>query len=107
MTISKEIEKVTKEINEKYDQQESTIYVSSADLVETSVQTMIKEVLLGALFATIVIMIFLRNIRTTFITIVSIPLSLCFTLVLVILVWGNIKYFNAWRSCSCCWSLGG
>lgn len=83
VTISKEIEKVTKEINKKYDTQESTIYVASADMVETSVQTMVKEVLLGALFATIVIMIFLRNIRTTFITIISIPLSLCFTLFLL------------------------
>ncbi|TQR19909.1 efflux RND transporter permease subunit [Psychrobacillus vulpis] len=81
--ISKEVEKVTKEINEKYDQQESVVYVSSADLVENSVHTMIKEVLLGALFATIVIMLFLRNIRSTFITIVSIPLSLCFTLFLL------------------------
>ena len=88
VTISKEIEKVTKEINEKYNQQESVIYISSADLVENSVHTMIKEVLLGALFATIVIMLFLRNIRTTFITIVSIPLSLCFTLFL--LSWSGV-----------------
>lgn len=88
VTISKEIEKVTKEINEKYDQQESVLYISSADLVQNSVQTMIKEVLLGALFATIIIMIFLRNIRSTFITIVSIPLSLCFTLFL--LSWSGV-----------------
>ncbi|MFJ8065656.1 efflux RND transporter permease subunit [Psychrobacillus sp. NPDC096426] len=83
VTISKEVAKVTKEINEKFKQQESTLYISSADLVENSVHTMIKEVLLGALFATIVIMLFLRNIRSTFITIVSIPLSLCFTLFLL------------------------
>ena len=88
VSISKEVEKVTKEINEKYDQQEATIYVSAADMVETSVQTMVKEVLLGALFATIVIMIFLRNIRSTFITIVSIPLSLCLTLFL--LSWSGV-----------------
>ncbi|MEK4715701.1 efflux RND transporter permease subunit [Sporosarcina sp. FSL K6-5500] len=88
VTISKEIEKVTKEINEKYNQQESVIYISSADLVENSVHTMIKEVLLGALFAAIVIMLFLRNIRSTFITIVSIPLSLCFTLFL--LSWSEV-----------------
>ncbi|MGX9134849.1 efflux RND transporter permease subunit [Rummeliibacillus sp. JY-2-4R] len=83
VAISKEVEKVTKEINKEFDQQESTIYVSSADLVQNSVHTMIKEVLIGALFATIVIMLFLRNIRTTLITIVSIPLSLCFTLFLL------------------------
>lgn len=88
VTISKEIEKVTKEINEKYDQQESVIYISSADMVQNSVHTMIKEVLLGALFATIVIMVFLRNIRSTFITIISIPLSLCFTLFL--LSWSGV-----------------
>lgn len=83
VAISKEVEKVTKEINKEYAQQESVIYVSSADLVQNSVHTMIKEVLIGALFATIVIMLFLRNIRTTLITIVSIPLSLCFTLFLL------------------------
>ncbi|WP_338471451.1 efflux RND transporter permease subunit [Niallia sp. XMNu-256] len=81
--VSKEVERLTDEINEKYDLQESTIYVSSADLVENSVHTMIKEVLLGAFFATIVIMLFLRNIRSTFITIISIPLSLCLTLFLL------------------------
>lgn len=83
VTISKEVEKVAKEINEKYSDQKSTIYLSTADMVETSVQTMVKEVLLGALFATIVIMVFLRNVRSTFITIVSIPLSLGFTLFLL------------------------
>ncbi|KAB2332271.1 efflux RND transporter permease subunit [Cytobacillus depressus] len=88
VTISKEVKKVAKKINEMYDQQESVVYISSADLVQTSVITMIKEVLLGALFATVVIMVFLRNIRSTFITIVSIPLSLCFTLFL--LSWSGI-----------------
>ncbi|MDO7487679.1 efflux RND transporter permease subunit [Peribacillus frigoritolerans] len=83
VTISKEVEKVAKEINEKYSDQKSVIYLSTADMVETSVQTMVKEVLLGALFATIVIMVFLRNVRSTFITIVSIPLSLGFTLFLL------------------------
>lgn len=83
VAISKEVEKVTKKINKEFDQQESVVYVSSADLVQNSVHTMIKEVLIGALFATIVIMLFLRNIRTTFITIVSIPLSLCLTLFLL------------------------
>ncbi|WP_285767171.1 efflux RND transporter permease subunit [Peribacillus sp. SI8-4] len=83
VTISKEVEKVAKEINKKYGDQKSTIYLSTADMVETSVHSMVKEVLLGALFATIVIMVFLRNVRSTFITIVSIPLSIGFTLFLL------------------------
>lgn len=83
VTISKEAEKVSEEINKKYDDLETTVILASADMVESSVHSMIKEVLLGALFATIVIMLFLRNIRSTLITIVSIPLSLGFTLFLL------------------------
>ncbi|HZH59561.1 MAG TPA: efflux RND transporter permease subunit [Metabacillus sp.] len=83
VTISKEAEKVSEEINQKYDDLETTVILASADMVESSVHSMIKEVLLGALFATIVIMLFLRNLRSTLITIVSIPLSLGFTLFLL------------------------
>ncbi len=83
VTISKEVEKVSDTINEEYDHVESSILLSSAQSVENSVHSMIKEVLLGALFATIVIMVFLRNLKSTFITIVSIPLSLGFTLFLL------------------------
>lgn len=83
VSISHEIKKATKEINDKYDHVKATVILATADMVENSVNSMMKEVLLGALFATIVIMIFLRNIRSTFITIVSIPLSLGLTLFLL------------------------
>jgi HAE1 family hydrophobic/amphiphilic exporter-1 len=83
VTISKEAKKVSQEVNKKYDNLETTVILASADMVESSVHSMIKEVLLGALFATIVIMLFLRNLRSTLITIVSIPLSLGFTLFLL------------------------
>ncbi|PLT29135.1 efflux RND transporter permease subunit [Peribacillus deserti] len=83
VTISNEIKEATKEINKKYDNVNANVLIATADMVETSVHTMMKEVLLGALFATIVVMLFLRNIRSTLITIVSIPLSLCLTLFLL------------------------
>jgi HAE1 family hydrophobic/amphiphilic exporter-1 len=83
VTISKEAKKVSQEVNDKYDNLETNVILSTADTVESSVQSMMKEVLLGALFATIVIMLFLRNLRSTLITIVSIPLSLGFTLFLL------------------------
>ncbi|MFC0270836.1 efflux RND transporter permease subunit [Metabacillus herbersteinensis] len=83
VTINEEVEKASEVINKEYKDVETNIFLSSAEMVESSVQSMIKEVLLGALFATIVIMLFLRNIRSTFITIVSIPLSLGFTLFLL------------------------
>ncbi len=83
VTLNKDIEKVTDDINKKYDNVNADVFLSTADMVETSVQSMVKEVLLGALFATIVIMVFLKNIRYTFITIVSIPMSFCITLILL------------------------
>jgi multidrug efflux pump subunit AcrB len=83
VSISKKLKEATKEITKKYDNTEASVLIATADMVETSVKAMMKEVLLGALFATIVIMLFLRNIRSTFITIVSIPLSLAFTLFLL------------------------
>ncbi|MFC3799986.1 efflux RND transporter permease subunit [Cohnella sp. GCM10012308] len=44
--------------------------------IEKSVETMLSKALFGALFAVIIILLFLRNIRTTLISILSIPLSL-------------------------------
>lgn len=83
VSISKEVKKAADQINKKYDNTEAEVIFTTAEMVETSVHSMIKEVLLGALFATIVIMLFLRNVRATFITIVSIPLSLALTLFLL------------------------
>ncbi|PEC49945.1 multidrug transporter AcrB [Bacillus sp. AFS077874] len=52
---------------------------SSAEGVKSSVESLIKEGLLGALFASLAVLIFLRNFRATFIAIISIPLSLLIT----------------------------
>ncbi|QGQ94140.1 efflux RND transporter permease subunit [Paenibacillus psychroresistens] len=55
--------------------------------IEESVSTMLTKALFGALFAVLIIMLFLRNIRTTIISIVSIPLSLLIAVLL-------LKQFN-------------
>ncbi|WP_442598996.1 efflux RND transporter permease subunit [Neobacillus sp. D3-1R] len=83
VSIGKKIKEAAKDLNKKYENISVSVPIATADMVETSVKAMMKEVLLGAFFATIVIMLFLRNIRSTFITIVSIPLSLAFTLFLL------------------------
>ncbi|MBK3495407.1 efflux RND transporter permease subunit [Viridibacillus sp. YIM B01967] len=44
--------------------------------IEKSVNTMLNKALFGAIFAVVIIMLFLRNLRSTIISIVSIPLSL-------------------------------
>ncbi|MDB4868029.1 MAG: efflux transporter permease subunit [Cohnella sp.] len=59
------------------------LIMSTADQVVHSVNSMMREVLMGALFAAIVILLFMRNIRATLVTVVSIPLSLALTLYLL------------------------
>ena len=51
--------------------------------IEKSVETMLNKALFGGLFAVIIILLFLRNIRTTLISIISIPLSLLIAILLL------------------------
>jgi multidrug efflux pump subunit AcrB len=83
VAISDDVAKVADGISAKYPNATAKVIYSTADSVVTSVNSMMREVLLGALFATIVILLFLRNLRSTLITIVSIPLSLGLTLFLL------------------------
>src|SRR5699024_7248472 len=54
--------------------------LDQAEPIEDSISVMIEKALFGILFAVIVILLFLRNFRTTLISIVSIPLSLLMAL---------------------------
>ncbi len=51
--------------------------------IEDSVKTMLSKAIFGAIFAMIIILLFLRNIRTTFIAVISIPLSLLIAILLL------------------------
>lgn len=51
--------------------------------IEESVQTMLSKAAFGAVFAVIIILLFLRNFRTTIISIISIPLSLLIAILLL------------------------
>ncbi len=83
VTVGNGIEETVAELNRKLEGIEATVMLSTADSVVTSVNSMLREVLLGALFATIVILLFMRNFKATLVTIVSIPLSLGITLYLL------------------------
>ena len=48
-----------------------------------SVHTMLSKAIFGAIFAMLIILIFLRNVRTTLISIVSIPLSILISLLIL------------------------
>ncbi len=59
-----------------------TIYNSATD-IKHSIDGMLREGTLGAVLASIMILLFLRNVRMTLIVLVSIPLSLLVTLLLM------------------------
>lgn len=80
---------VTKILNKYDDQIDYTIGIDSAKDIEESVATLVKEGLLGALFASLAVLLFLRNIRATIIAIVSIPLSLL--IAAIFLNWQDIS----------------
>ncbi|KZE66327.1 multidrug transporter AcrB [Fictibacillus phosphorivorans] len=71
-------EKVIEVLNKKkYDDKLNyAIGFGQAEGIKDSVNTLIKEGLFGALFASLAVLIFLRNFRATIIAIISIPLSL-------------------------------
>jgi len=82
--VGNAVQKEADALNVQYHSRMSvSVPVSTATAVVHSVNSMMREVLLGALFATAVILLFLRSFRLTVITIVSIPLSLALTLFLL------------------------
>ncbi|WP_462413585.1 efflux RND transporter permease subunit [Neobacillus sp. Marseille-QA0830] len=84
VTLGKQVKAAVKTINKDYKGTlQATIVMNLGDTVLDSINSMTREVLTGALFATVIIWLFLRSFRMTLITIVSIPLSLCITMVLL------------------------
>lgn len=81
--VGKKVEDALSDINKNVKGAEAEVVISSSGMVVDSVNSMMREVLLGALFATVIILIFLRNFRATLVTIISIPLSLAVTLYLL------------------------
>ncbi|MGA8942089.1 MAG: efflux RND transporter permease subunit [Thermoactinomyces sp.] len=81
---------VADQINEKLDQLAKnngdihfTMLFDQSEGVKESIHSMVREGLLGALFAALIILLFLRNIRMTLISVVSIPVSILAALILL------------------------
>ncbi|WP_188454206.1 efflux RND transporter permease subunit [Virgibacillus oceani] len=60
-----------------------TTTLDQGEPIEKSVETMLSKALFGALFAVVIILLFLRSFKTTLISIVSIPLSLLMAIFLL------------------------
>jgi multidrug efflux pump subunit AcrB len=83
VTAGEQVTETVDKINSDYEGVEATALFTTGDMVKNSVNSMVREVALGALFATLVILLFLRKFKPTLVTAISIPLSLCITLFLL------------------------
>lgn len=76
-------------VNEKMEEAEKDYGITAfstldqGEPIEESINVMLEKALFGIIFAVIVILLFLRNIRTTLISVVSIPLSLLIAMFLM------------------------
>ncbi|QUW22781.1 efflux RND transporter permease subunit [Sporosarcina sp. Marseille-Q4063] len=80
-----EVANAVKEQMEQFKKENNGVAISTtmdqAEPIEDSVETMFSKALFGALFAVLIIMLFLRNFRSTIISIVSIPMSLLIAII--------------------------
>jgi multidrug efflux pump subunit AcrB len=83
VAVGKSAVETADRLTKEWKDAEVNVVMNTSEQIEHSVNSMLREVLLGALFATIVILLFMRNFRVTVVTIVSIPLSLAITLYLL------------------------
>jgi HAE1 family hydrophobic/amphiphilic exporter-1 len=74
--VVNEVKEAAKELGKQYDHINFTVLLDQGQPITDSVNTMLSKAMFGALFAVLIILIFLRNIRSTIISIISIPLSL-------------------------------
>jgi hydrophobic/amphiphilic exporter-1 (mainly G- bacteria), HAE1 family len=82
--IGDDVREKMKEINKQYGEAfKLTVFYATSDSVYDAVMSMAKEVALGALFASVVILLFLRHFKSTVIAVISIPLSIFLTLFLL------------------------
>ncbi|KOS23766.1 Swarming motility protein SwrC [Bacillus anthracis] len=77
------VEDKVKELEKKYKDLEIISTFDQGAPIEKSVETMLSKAIFGAIFAIVIIMLFLRNIRTTLISVVSIPLSLLIAVLVI------------------------
>lgn len=79
--VAKDVQKKVDEFEKNNSEMKAIKTTDTAKPIEDSLYTMIEKAALGTIVAIVVILLFLRNIRTTAISIVSIPMSILIALV--------------------------
>jgi HAE1 family hydrophobic/amphiphilic exporter-1 len=78
--VANAVKKKMNEIKEKHKDLNVITAMDQSKPIEESVNTMLNKAIFGAIFAAIIILLFLRNIKSTLIAVISIPLSLIISL---------------------------
>ncbi|RDW16188.1 efflux RND transporter permease subunit [Oceanobacillus chungangensis] len=86
--VVNDVKDLVKEEQEKYEGLVIDISLDQGEPIESSVATMIEKALFGGLIAVLIILLFLRDFKSTIISIISIPVSIFMSL--LILNWMDI-----------------
>ncbi|UXR68001.1 efflux RND transporter permease subunit [Staphylococcus pasteuri] len=79
--VAKDVQKKVDEFEKNNSEMKAIKTMDTAKPIEDSLYTMIEKAALGTIVAIVVILLFLRNIRTTAISVISIPMSILIALV--------------------------
>lgn len=80
--VVNDVKSIAADVEEEFNLTVDTTF-DQGEPIEKSVETMLSKALFGILFAVIIILLFLRSFKTTFISIISIPLSLLMAIFLL------------------------
>jgi len=83
--VTNTIDSTLLELEEEFDSLRVTTLLNQGDIIETSTSGVLMNLILGGILAVIVLLVFLRNIRITFVVGVAIPVSLFFAIILIYL----------------------
>lgn len=78
--VVKAVKDKAEELQTQFKNADLTVLLDQGKPIQDSVNTMLFKAMFGALFAILIILLFLRDIRSTIISIISIPLSLLIAL---------------------------
>ncbi|WP_282034734.1 efflux RND transporter permease subunit [Metabacillus indicus] len=81
--VANAVKKELKTYEKEYKNLDVQTTLDQAEPIEESVSTMLSKAAFGAIFAVIIILLFLRDIKSTLISVVSIPLSLLIAILLL------------------------
>lgn len=82
-TVSENIQEKFDELEQKYPGLEFSVLFDQGDYIEIIISSVLENMVIGAVLAIVILVIFLRDIKPTFMVALSIPVSVVFAIVLM------------------------